>query len=931
MKKHALFLGVSAIVIGLLGSISHATTYRGEEVIPYHSYQPDELDISPVTPSKGIQTYGTSRAIIEKEYYSPYVTSIKNQNPFGTCWAFSFIAASEASLVKEGKASVGSDEIDLSELQLAYFLSHSVIDPLGGTAGDQFSIQDKSTNAFLNVGGNQRYATYRVANWYGLVNESAAPYASIVEDEEVVLSDQLAYSKDVFHLENAYWVSMQDSYNIKQMIMQYGACASAYYSADEYYSTGKESSFYETKEVAVYCPQDLGTNHGITIVGWDDSYSKDNFGTYKPSSNGAWYCKNSWGEEWSKDGYFWISYEDAALLNAVGFFYDFGDADNYENNYQYDGGALDAKSKYPCNYAANIYTAQGDEYINAVGFYTYDSNCDCTIEVFKNCEEGNPTSGITLAGKKIRQPYAGFHTVDLSPLGWVKKGERFSIVISYSYADEKKNYIYVDTTHSEDGEWCSNKSVSVAGQSFISGSGDAWQDISKDGMNCRIKAYTDARVPVTGIELNETQRSLYVDDTLQLTATVSPENADGKAVIWKSSDADIATVDALGRVTAKKAGKAIITCTSLDDQEVQTYCNIEVLQHVENITLDWSEKQMFRGTKIRMEPKIVPEDASNKNVTWTSSDEKVAVVSEDGTVTAVGYGTATITCTSEEQPQCSASCTVQILEKIQEITMNYETVTMKPDDKISLQVTTVPEIERTMGVFFASDNKDAVTVDAEGNVVAKLPCENVEIRCVAKDGTGVKAVCLVTVKLPEEEKPTEEPKEPEPITEYTDSASKVNYKVLDPNATVPTIAVESAKQCKGTVKIPKQIVVEGVKYQVVAIADNAFKGNKKITKVIVPDTITKIGKNAFYGCTKLSTVTIGKSVKQIGNKAFYKCKALKKITIKTTKLTKKKIGSKAFAKIHKKPVVKIPKKKWKTYRSMLKKAGMSKNTSYKKL
>ncbi len=933
MKKQMLFLSVGIILTGLFGGVSYATTYRDEQSIPVHSYQPDDLDITPVTPSKGARTYGNGQPIIAKEYYSPYVTSVKNQNPFGTCWAFSFIAASEASIAQEGMASAkGDNAIDLSELQLAYFLSHSVIDPLGNTAGDGFYIQDKSTNAFLDAGGNQQYATYRVANWYGLVKESLVPYTSIVEDKSFSLSDSFAYSKDAFHLENAYWISMQDRAIIKQMIMKYGACASSYHSADQYYSTGKESSFNLTKEVAVYCPQTLDINHGITIVGWDDNYSKDNFGTYKPSSNGAWYCKNSWGDTWSKGGYFWISYEDAALADVEGFFYDFGAADNYENNYQYDGGALDAM--YKCDYSANVYTAQGDEYINAVGFYTYDSNYRCKIWVYAGCEEGNPTSGRLISACECNQPYAGFHTVTMRPLDWVKKGERFSVVVSYTSLNGGTTYVYVDTTHLKDGEWCSNQSVSVAGQSFISGTGEDWQDISAKGNNCRIKAYTDARIPVTGIEISETKQSLYVDDTVQLTATISPENATNQYVNWTSSDKDVATVGINGLVTAKKAGKATITCTSVDDKTLQVSCDIEVLQHVEGLELACSTKQMLSDTKYKLEPRILPEDASNKNVTWTSSDENVAVVSEDGTVTAIGYGTATITCTSEEQPSYSASCTIQVLEKMREITLNYETVTMIPDEKISLKATTIPELEHTMGLFFVSDNKDAVTVDAEGNVTAKLPCENVEVRCVAKDGTGVKAVCLVTVKLLEEEpteESTEETKEPEPITEFTDSASKVNYKVLDADAKVPTIAVESAKKCKGTVKIPKQIVMEGTAYQVVAIADSAFKGNKKITKVIVPDSVTKIGKRAFEGCSKLTTVKIGKSVNKIGEKAFYKCKKLKDITIKTTKLTKKKIGKKAFAKISKKPVVKIPKKKWKSYRKYLKNAGMSKNTRYKKL
>ncbi len=930
MKKHVLFFSISAIVIGLLGSVSHATTYRDEQKIPYHSYQPDELDISPITPSKGIKTFATSRAILEAEYYSPYVTSVKSQSPFGTCWAFSFVAASEASLLREGKASLEGDEaIDLSELQLAYFLSNSVTDPLGGTQGDKFNIKDTSTNAFLKVGGNQQYATYRVANWYGLVEESEAPYSLAVEDEQVVLSDSLAYSKDAFHLENAYWISMQDKDVIKQMIKQYGACASAYYSADEYYSNGKETSFNQEKEVAVYCPQAFKGNHGITIVGWDDDYSKSNFGTYKPTSDGAWYCKNSWGDTWSKDGYFWISYEDAALADAEGFFYDFGTADNYEKNYQYDGGALNVK--YACEYSANIYTAQGDEYVKAVGFYTHDSNYDCTVKVYKGCEEGNPTNGTLIGSKEIHQTYAGFHTVQLDTTDWIKSGERFSVVVYHEAPENEKSYVYVDATVNPDDTWCKSTSFSEPGQSFIRRTDTMWQDISAEGQNCRIKAYTDTRVPVTDVTINEIEKEVYVDETFELTAVVFPENATGKLVKWSSSDETVAVVDEDGCVTAKGAGEAVITCASADNTEIEAHCNVKVMQMVETVQLDWSTKQMLSESKLKLKAKVMPEDASNKNVTWSSSDENVATVSADGTVTAIGFGTATITCTSEDQQLHSASCTIEVREKMQQITLNYETVTMKPDEKISLNPTTVPELERTMGVFFVSTNKEAVTVDAEGNVIAKAPCENVEIRCIAKDGTGIKGVCLVTVKLPEEEKPTEEPKEPEPITEYTDAASKVNYKILDPNATVPTIAVESAKQCKGTVKIPKQIVVEGVKYQVVAIADSAFKGNKKITKVMIPDTVTKIGKGAFQGCSKLTTVKIGKSVKKIGEKAFYKCKMLKNITIKTTRLTKKNIGKKAFAKIYKKPVVKIPKKKWKPYRKYLKNTGMSKNTRYKKL
>lgn len=118
-------------------------------------------------------------------------------------------------------------------------------------------------------------------------------------------------------------------------------------------------------------------------------------------------------------------------------------------------------------------------------------------------------------------------------------------------------------------------------------------------------------------------------------------------------------------------------------------------------------------------------------------------------------------------------------------------------------------------------------------------------------------------------------------------------------------------------------------YKVTSIADNAFANNKKLTKVTIGSNVTTIGKKAFYKCTSPTKITIPAKVNKIGKQAFYGCKKLKNITIKTTKLTGKNVGSKAFKDIYAKATIKVPKSKLTSYKKLLKSKG-SKRTRHKK-
>ena len=714
-------------------------SYQGEEEIKVSSLQ----ELEP----------GADRGVHTSSYISPYITSIKNQNPYGTCWAHAAMASAEADLWKKGLA---DSTIDLSEWQLAYFFYHTVEDPLGGTAGDSVTVvTDSSAEDYLDRGGNQQLATYRLATWQGVTQEADAPYSTVYNDRTKTLDDALAYGKDAYHLENAYWVSMKDRDIVKQLIMEYGACAASYYHDSAYFNSS--SQWNRSEPLAEYKPTGTSTNHAITIVGWDDNYSKDNFGTYKPSSNGAWLCKNSWGSNWSKDGLFYISYEDSPNLNGNAYFYDYGTGDNYDYNYQYDGGV--GLSTYSVANAANVYTANSAETLKAVGFYTEDVQYTCTIKIYKNCT-GNPVSGTLVSTQTATEPYAGFHTVVLDTPVDLNAGDTYSVVV-YQTTSSGTPKVPIDVSFS--WNWLTGVSSAKTGQSFISSSGSYWQDVSASGYNCRIKAYTDKRdtttpadVKVSRITLSaSTGLTLTKGQTQKLTATVAPANATNQAVTWKTSDKNVATVSPSGLVTAKSAGTATITCTAQDGSGVKATCKVTVTVPVSGIQLSQTSAALTVGDTLTLTKTIYPSDATNQAVTWTSSSDAVASVDSNGKITAKTAGSAVITCKSVSDNSVVGICNVTVKAKVQtpseikvnKITLNKTTASVTKGKTLQLTATVTPGNATKKEVKWSTSNKNVAMVSTSGLVTAKS-AGTATITCTAQDGSSVKATCKITVKNP---------------------------------------------------------------------------------------------------------------------------------------------------------------------------------------
>ena len=192
----------------------------------------------------------------------------------------------------------------------------------------------------------------------------------------------------------------------------------------------------------------------------------------------------------------------------------------------------------------------------------------------------------------------------------------------------------------------------------------------------------------TTIKLNATQKELYVGQKYTLKVkTVKPAKA-SKAVTWKSSNKKVATVNSKGKVTAKKAGTAKITATSKANKKVKAVCKITVCNKATKITLNRTEKDMSVGEEFVLKVKTVKPAKASKEVTWKSSDKKVATVSSAGKVVAKKAGTVKITATSKSNSKVKATCVVYV-EKEEEPTA-IPTVTQTPDEKPTATPTEEP-------------------------------------------------------------------------------------------------------------------------------------------------------------------------------------------------------------------------------------------------
>ena len=372
-----------------------------------------------------------------------------------------------------------------------------------------------------------------------------------------------------------------------------------------------------------------------------------------------------------------------------------------------------------------------------------------------------------------------------------------------------------------------------------------------------MEAYKDAYAKAIairyGITLNKTKLSLTAGKSETLAATVTPADAENKEVLWSTSNASVATVDAAGKIIAVAPGRATITATAAAADAADTgataVCEVTVTKPVSSIKLDKTSASVLRGKTVTLKATVSPSDAGNKAVSWSSSDKKIATVDSKGLVKGVAKGTATITVKAKDGSGVKATCKITVRQPVTKITLNKKSASILRNKTITLKATAGPSSANDKSVAWTTSNKKVATVNSKG-VVKGIAKGTATITATARDGSKVKAACKITVR--------------QPVTKITlnkKSASILRNKTITLKATAgPSSANDKSvtwtTSNKKIATVNSKGVVKGIAKGTATITATAKDGSKvkAVCKITVRQPVTKLTINK----TKL-TVKKGKT------------------------------------------------------------------------
>lgn len=329
-----------------------------------------------------------------------YITSVKNQGNKNSCWAFAINTAAESSILKAtGK------KYDLSEnIVFNSMLKYSRV---GALDTSELAVFTRPTGGLLS--------------WLGTTPQEYDTYDELGKITEFYSAEESIHIQDMMYLDAPKTVNNIRPF--KEALYKYGGIAVVVNA--EY----NDPKIYNKPTAASYSNKYVDPNHFVTIVGWDDNYSKNNFAT-KPAGDGAWIVQNSYGTDWGDKGYYYISYYDKILLENNGIVFIINNTLNYNKNYQTDIIGNDENYFRPNTgntiYYVNKYNMLEDDYLAAVGTYFDQEGVNYEVEIYVNEK--------LLHSQKGTSPFHGFTTIKLKNYIPVKEDDLVEVLVKSNAA-----------------------------------------------------------------------------------------------------------------------------------------------------------------------------------------------------------------------------------------------------------------------------------------------------------------------------------------------------------------------------------------------------------------------------------------------------------------------------------------------------------------
>ena len=372
--------------------------------------------------------------------------------------------------------------------------------------------------------------------------------------------------------------------------------------------------------------------------------------------------------------------------------------------------------------------------------------------------------------------------------------------------------------------------------------------------------YAFGEVPLYDVTLNHSLARLHLDETVQLKATIRPEENKYKSIRWKSDDNNIATVNEDGLVTAHSLGETVIRAWTVNDLMAWCYIRVEPINATE-ITLSAQDITLSVNQTFRLSATVRPENAVDKTVSWQSNNKAIVTVSEDGTVTAVSVGVANITASCGD---VSATCKVRVNPVLATtVTINVPDTEVYVGDKVALNATIAPANTTDKTIKWTCSTPEIATIDAQSGELTALAPGEAKITATCGDISGTATVTVKPILA------TEVTINAQNLTLLVGQISKLTATVTPDNTTDKTVIWKSDNETIAKVEAGGTVTAVSVGVANITASCGEVSATCKVTvnpvtattvTINVPDTEVYVGDKVTLSATVAPDNTTDKNI-----------------------------------------------------------------------